>query len=544
MMTHYESLLIENVLIYDGTGLKPYLGWVLIQEGRIAAVGNTRYGSCSLNSSSMFKRFDGHGLAISPGFINIHSHSDTDILLHPECKTLVKQGITTETIGNCGSSAIYTWDFDTETWNRIFEKSHVNFKWNGVTGYLNAVSQVSPAVNVVPLFGHGDIRHQIVGDDGRSLNSQELVTAEKIAKRYMQEGAFGFSSGLEYVPGRFADGNEIAAVCRGIGTHGGMHATHLRNEGPGLLDAVREVIDAASMAKSNLKLEISHLKACGPSSWGSVKEALALLDQARVSGLDVAADFYPYLASSTSLPIVLPDWVLEKGTLEAISMLKDPNRCLEAEVDAHQRTMSQGGWERIVITGVRNRKNKWMEGLNLSDIAQRLGKRPAQAAISILIDEDMKVRIARFAISEDDLCTVMRHPNTCVITDGSNAVPEDGKIHPRSIGTFPRVLGHYAREKGVITMEEAVRKMTSLPASRLGLLDRGKIAPKFWADLVIFDKDTIIDQGTYEDPWRYPIGIFGVIVNGCPVVWEGELTGLRSGVGLCRGGIPVNISNK
>lgn len=525
------SYLLRNATIFDGSGHSPRTGSVLVVDGKIASSGDVSTSAVPAGANEV----DLHGLAVSPGFINIHSHSDTQVLTHPEAKTLLMQGITTETIGNCGGSAVDTSKWDDETWQKFQGKTGLRHRWDGVRGYLAAVNEVGPAVNVAAMFGHGDIRRRILGDDGRPMTEAEKQQAAEMARVCMTEGAFGVSSGLEYVPGRFADASELAAVSRPVAAAGGIHASHIRNEGPELIRAIGETIAVTEM--SGVRFEVSHIKACGPENWGKVKQALRMLDEQSAAtggrkGHEMTADFYPYLASSTELAIVLPDWVLEKGKKAGVVLLRDPGIRKKAEAESHERTERQGGWDKVVITGVATTRNKWMEGKNVAEIAAAAGKEPVVAALDLLLEEEMRVRIARFAIGEDDLVAVIRHPNTCVVTDGNNTVPEEGKPHPRSVGTFPRVLGHYAREQGVIPMQEAVRKMTSLPAKRLGIPDRGLIAPGYWADLVVFDQDRIIDRATYDNPWQYPEGIFAVFVNGVPAVWEGEVTGARPGGAL------------
>lgn len=517
-----------NALVFDGTGSEPRAGSVLVVDGKVSAWGDIPSSQVPQDAEPV----DLKGLAVSPGFINIHSHSDTHMILHPESKTLLFQGITTEVIGNCGGSDIDPSDWSDERWQEIFENSEVKEKWDGVRGYLDAVTAARPAANTAALFGHGDVRRRVLGDDGRPMTCEELNKAEAIALKWMEEGAFGVSSGLEYVPGRFANVQELAAVSRPVKAFGGFHASHIRNEGPDLLASIQECTDVA--AQSGVRFEVSHIKACGPQNWGKVKDALRMLDDQREKGLEMTADFYPYLASSTGLAIVLPDWVLEKGKGRALEGLREEGFRKRAESESDHRTSVQGGWDKIVICGVKKPENKWMEGKNLAEIAQVRGKAPEVMAIDLLLDENLEVRIARFAMSEDDLVDAIKHPRTAVVTDGYNTVPDKGKPHPRSVGTFPRVLGLYARDKGVISMEEAIRKMTSLPAKRLGLSNRGLVAPGYWADLVVFDPDKIEDKATYENPWQYPVGISAVFVNGEMVVRDGELTGARSGRALSR----------
>lgn len=521
-----QCYLLQNGLVFDGTGSEPKMGSVLVVGGKITQWGDIPRTSVPQDAEEI----DFRGMAISPGFINIHSHSDTDMILHPEAKTLLFQGITTEVIGNCGGSAIDPSDWTDKRWQEVLDNSEVEDKWDGVSGYLDAVRKARPAANTAALFGHGDVRRRVLGDDGRPMTRDELAKAEAIARKWMAEGAFGVSSGLEYVPGRFANVDELHAVSKPVKDYGGFHASHIRNEGPDLLPSIQECIDVAAL--SGVRFEVSHIKACGPDNWGKVEEALKMLDAQRENGLEMTADLYPYLASSTGLAIVLPDWVLEKGKRSAIEGLKDDGFRERARVESDRRTLVQGGWDKIVICGVKKPENKWMEGKNLAQIAEILEKAPDVAAIDLLQDESLDVRIARFAMSEDDLIQALRHPDTCVVTDGSNTVPERGKPHPRSVGSFPRVLGRYARDKGVISMGEAIRKMTSLPAKRLGLPDRGLVAPGYWADLVVFDPDKIEDKATYESPLQYAVGISAVFVNGRMVVKEGMLTGARPGNAL------------
>jgi N-acyl-D-amino-acid deacylase len=539
-MTGKESgapVLLENGLIFDGLGSPPREGSVLVLRDEVAAVGEVS--SALIPAGTL--RVNVKGLAVCPGFINIHSHSDTDMLMHPESKTLLKQGITTEVVGNCGGGPVDGLRIEEKTWQEIvscmIEKGAPRppVRWTSLAGYLDTVSLGRPAANVACLFGHGDVRRQVLGDDedGKPLNEERRRSAALIACKYMEEGAFGVSSGLEYVPGRCADAEELAAVAKPVAEFGGFHASHIRNEGPHLLESVKEIIAVAE--RSGVRSEVSHLKAVGPANWGKVKDALALMDEANGRGLTVNADFYPYLASSTGLSIVLPDWVLERGNTHGLEILRNPELRPRAVLESDQRTETQGGWHRVVITGAQKPENRWMEGMDLASIAAKMGTHPAESAVDILLAEDMRVRIARFAMDEDDLVCIIRHPGTCVVTDGWNGVPEKGKTHPRSVGTFPRVLGHYARDKGVISMEEAIRKMTSLPAQRLGIKNRGTIAPGYKADLIVFDPDKIIDKATYDDPWQYPEGIESVYVNGVLVIDGGDMTGRRPGLALRKG---------
>lgn len=575
---------LTNITIYDGTGKPAFTGDILIQGSTILSMGNATSGSIPPNSiPENTIQVDCQGLAAAPGFIDMHSHSDSGLPLHPEAECLIRQGITTTVGGNCGSSAAGISQDDDSAWNKYLEAGLA--KWNGLDGYLETIEKIRPAVNIAMLTGHGDLRRQIVGDSGRPLTCEEKEQMRSLAERAMSQGAFGISSGLEYVPGRFADIDELAYASLGVVPFNGIHASHIRNEGPMLLESIKEI--EAVTEKSNVRFEVSHLKACGPENWGKVRQVLDMFGTAKARGLNISCDFYPYLASSTGLSIVLPDWVLQNGKNAALALLEpygsmpgfardiagtgrnvegsgrkvpEPGsevpgsgnevpvfngtvvenkiafseRAKQACAEADTRTLVQGGWDKIVITSVTNPDDKWMEGLNVQNISCKLESPPSETAMGILVRNHMNVGIVRHAMSEDDLIAVMQYPHSCVVTDGSVSIPAKGKIHPRSIGTYPRLLGRYVRELGILPMEEAVRKCTSLPARKLGLHGRGLLAEGYTADLAIFDPDKIADKSTYQDPWQYPVGIFAVFVNGQPVIWEGEVTGNRPGQALRR----------
>ncbi len=511
-----RNFLLQGLTIYDGTGLPPISGDILISDGKIAAI--EQINSSIIPNDTL--KYDCSGLLASPGFIDIHSHSDRGILLHPQAECLIRQGITTSVGGNCGGSA------GSAPGEHQF--GDVQFRWKDLNGFLRAIEIARPAVNAALLFGHGDVRTQLVGNSGRPLTFQEKRSMIEISRKHMLAGAFGVSSGLEYAPGRFADLDELVAISEPVAGMDGIHAMHLRNEGPDLFESVEEAIKVAG--RSNVRFEISHLKSVGETNWGKLPNTLRMLDSAQVKGIDISADVYPYLASSTGLAIVLPDWVLAEGNIGAIKLLQ-PDSALRDKIaqESDRRTQEQGGWGKIVITSVHNPNDKWMEGLNMNQVAVKLSKPPQNAALDVLLHNKIRVRIIRHAMNENDLVAAMKHPRVCFVTDGTVTVKEDGKTHPRSIGTYPRVLGRYVREKAILPMEEAIRKMTSLPASKMKIYDRGVLKAGLAADIVVFDEETIIDKSSFQNPWQFPEGIHGVFVNGLPAIWEGEVTGIRAG---------------
>jgi N-acyl-D-amino-acid deacylase len=523
-MKHLDSsraYYLQNLCIYDGLANPPIHGDILVCDGKIAKIGWVDSAAVPVDAI----RLECGGLSASPGFIDIHSHSDRAIVLHPEAECLLKQGITTSVGGQCGGSAAG------KATEPHYEQQYASAGiplWEDFEGFLKAVQRAKPAVNLAMLFGHGDVRTQIVGASGRPLTSEEKSTMVDICRKHMALGAFGISSGLEYLPGRFADVDELAVASKAVKERDGIHACHMRNEGPELVESVQEAIAVAE--KSKVRFEISHLKAVGEDNWGKLPGVLGMLDEAEARNVEISADVYPYFASSTELAIVMPDWSLADGKRAGMQLIMNDSD-VRAKI-AHEsdvRTRKQGGWDKIVVLSVVNPENKWMEGLSIVEIASKSGKPPQEEALDILIQNSMQVGIIRHSMSESDLVAAMRHPRTCIVTDGSIGVESEGKIHPRSIGTYARFLGHFVREKKVLPMPEAIRRVTSLPAAKMRIHDRGLLREGLAADLVIFDPDKIADRSTYQDPWHFPDGIPGVFVNGKPAVWEGELTGIRSG---------------
>jgi N-acyl-D-amino-acid deacylase len=375
-----------------------------------------------------------------------------------------------------------------------------------------------------------------MGYDRRPPTAAELDRMQGLLDDELAAGAFGLSTGLIYPPGCYAETEEIIALAQVVARRGGFYATHMRNENALLVEAVAESLRIGK--EGGCAVQISHHKACGRSNWGRVQTTLAMLEEAVEEGLDVTADQYPYVATSTGLSTCLPKWVFEGGPPKALQRLRDPEtrRQIRSEVEEAARTgyiADGGGWASIVIAGVATEGNRFAEGLSVARIAELWDLDPAEAALRILDEESLAVSIVHFTISEEDVERVMRHPSTMIGSDGSARALAGplgtGKPHPRAYGTFPRVLGHYVRERGVLSLEEAVWKMTGLPARRLRLDDRGIIRPGARADLVLFDPATIQDTATYTDPHQLAAGIDYVFVNGVPALAEGRITGELAG---------------
>ncbi len=529
------DLIVGDVRIVDGSGGPWFHGWIGIRDGRIARVG---HGSPPRATRTL----DGRGLVACPGFIDIHGHSDLALLVNPTADSKVLQGVTTEVIGNCGYSPAPVTEVSLPELRAAAGRlgDEVDWSWRSFGDYLERLGGTS--LNVVPLVGHGAVRLAILGADDRAPAPEELAEMERLVEEAMAAGAFGLSSGLIYPPGCFAGTEELIALARAAGRWGGLYATHIRGEGDTLVAAVAEAIRIGEEA--GVRVEIAHHKAVGEKNWGKVRETLAMMEEARRRGVDVACDVYPYAASSTTLTACFPPWAHRGGLRSLLERLRDPGAREEIrrsifEDGGWENFLRQGNWSRIRVSGVKSEKNRELVGRDLEEIARIRGKDPFDALCNLVLEEEGDVSMVVFEMDPGDVAFVLAHRLSCVGSDGVCLAPRgilgEGKPHPRSYGTFPRVLGEYVREEGLLPLEEAVRKMTSHPARRLGLQDRGLIAPGFAADLVILDPERIGDRATFAEPHRFPAGIEWVLVNGEVVVERGEHTGTTPGRLLRRG---------
>jgi len=523
------DIVLKNVRIVDGTGNPWFRGDVAIRDGRIAAVG--RLGDVKARRS-----VDLAGLAAAPGFIDIHSHSDLQILVNPRAESKIRQGVTTEVVGNCGNSVAPLAGAAVEEFAGRAAGLGFELSWRTLGEYLDAVTARGTAVNIASLVGHGTVRKSVVGYGDRDASEPEIEAMREMVAAAMRDGAFGMSSGLIYPPGCYTKTVELIALGETVRAGGGFYASHIRNEGSQLLAAAREHIEIGE--RSGVALQWSHIKAAGQAMWGKAEELLRMIDAARRRGVEITADIYPYEATSTGLSMYLPKWAHVGGRTELLRRLRDPadRRRMREEVTARAR--DRGAWAKIVIASVESDKNQDLTGLTVSEIAARQQKEPVDVIIDLLAEEAGAVNMVSFAMCEDDICRLLRHPAVMIGSDGAALAPygrlDNGKPHPRNYGTFPRVLGKYVREENVLTLEDAVRKMTALPAGRLGLRDRGLLVPGMWADITVFDPAGIRDLATYADPKQYPAGIAYVLVNGRVAIEGGEPTGVLAGQALRR----------
>ena len=535
MMERYD-LIIRNGRIIDGTGNPYFTADIGIVGEEIAAI--SRIG----DAMEADRVLDATGMIVSPGFIDTHSHDDVYILIDPQCSQKVRQGVTTDVIGNCGFSMAPLSDAhcnDFKAASAIMGGNRMGDDfWNlrSFAQFVERLDAAKPGINVVPLVGHGTIRIAVIGFEDRAPSEYEMTEMKEMTEEAMQAGAFGLSTGLIYVPANYADTDEIIELARVAAKYGGIYATHMRSEGDHELEAIQETLKIAREA--NMAAHIAHHKIAGRENWGNSKLTLKAFSDARAKGLVVTWDQYPYRAGSTFLPAALPPHIQAQGAKLFSEKLKDPavRRKIREEIESDELSSWENlirgaGFENIIISA--SPRNGDFIGKSIAEIAKMTAKDPFDVYFDLVIEEQMEAAMVIFMMDDGDIERILKAPDTMI---GSDGVPGFGsaKIHPRMTGTFPRILGHYVRERGVITIQEAIRKMTSLPAQTFGLYTKGILRQGMDADLVIFDPDAIIDKSTYEDPLQPPEGIRWVIVNGKIAVEEGKITGATSGKVLRR----------
>jgi N-acyl-D-amino-acid deacylase len=504
----YMDVLLTGVDVIDGSGSPPYRADVALQGDRIAAIG-------TLSAQAAPMVIDGRGLVAAPGFIDMHSHSDATLPINPQARSKIHQGVTTEVVGMCGGSPAPLDPAGRE--RRMRSDPRLPWNWDTFGTYLDVLRSNGISVNVVPVVGHGTVREYVLGLEDRLPTPDELDRMARAVAQAMDEGAWGLSTGLIYPPSVYADTEELVTLSRVAAARGGFYFSHIRGESETLLDAVAEAIEIGERA--GLPVQIAHFKAMGEAYWSRLSDAIELIDQARARGIDVAADRYPYIASSTSLAASLPHWAHDGGRDALLARLRDPAQRQRIHDDPVTQSRR---WERTVISYAPGHA-EW-EGHSVTEIAADQGQEdaPAETAFDLLLEGEGRVSVIHFGMCEENLAAVLRHPAVMIGSDGSALSPcgplGEGKAHPRNYGTFPRVLAKYAREEGVLSLPEAVHKMTGLSASRIGLRDRGLLRVGWAADLVLFNPDTVRDVATFDDPYRYPEGIPYVFVNGQAVV--------------------------
>ncbi len=524
------DLIIEDGMVYDGSGAEPKQMDIGVLGDRIAVLGK-------LKNRTARSRLSAAGLAIAPGFIDIHTHTETELLIDPHAQSKVRQGVTTELAGQCGDSvAPLTAEMRASWHERLMREYGVPVDWTDFRGFYRRLQQNGMLTNWLTMVGQGTLREHVVGKDNRPATPVEISQMQQLTLTCFNQGVWGISSGLEYTPGSFATADEIAALCSVMSSEdksrpSGIYATHMRNEDDTVEEALTEAITIAQQA--GIALQVSHLKASGKRNWYKTPKLLQMLDEARRRGQRVTADRYPYIAYSTGLSALFPLWSREGGTEKFLARLQQSELLPKIQAEVQFKIDRLGDWHAVLISGVETEKNKWMQGKRIDDIAAQLQQAPFELTRQLLLEDQTHVSMCGFGMSEEDTKLILNHPAVAIGSDGS-ALATTGKLstghpHPRAFGTFPRVLGKYARDEQLFALAEAIRKMTSLPAGILGLPYRGLLKPGYFADLVIFDPQQIADVATYENPKQYPVGIPHVLVNGEWVILNSELTDRRPG---------------
>ncbi len=521
------TTLIRGATVIDGTGAPATASDVLLAEGKIAVTAKRG----QLREAD--RVVDADGLVLAPGFIDAHSHADNAPLLAGTDVAKLSQGVTTEVVGNCGfAPAPCPPDRRTEI-ERLCGRLYPAFScdWSTVDEWYATADTRGYPTNVVPLAGHQPIRAAVLGMADRRPTADELARMKAELSAALDAGAAGLSSGLIYPPGVYGDVDELAALATAL-PPGAVYATHLRNEGGRLLEAVGEAIEVARRA--GCRLQVSHLKAAGRPAWGSVPKALRLMDEAWNEGIRVHHDVYPYEANSTLLSACLPPWFHDGGHAATLDRLRDPGALRRAEHDIEtddgtwENWVAGSGWDRVLVASARD---TGAEGHTLTELAERTRRRPFEVLTDLLVASELTAWMSVFAMSPADVTDALLHPRALVGSDG--APPGgSGKPHPRGFGTFTRVLAHYVRETGLLSWEEAIAKMTSRTAAAFGLTGRGVITAGAAADLVLFDPATVADRATFTDPTRSSAGIELVVLNGRTAFEAGEATGPRAGYRL------------
>ena len=524
------DVVIHHGRIIDGTGSPWYSGDIGIRQGKIAAIGN-------LAGAPALRTIDARGMVVAPGFIDMLGQSELTILVDPHLPSKIYQGITTEITGEGGSIAPLN--------DAILKADHVTYEhygiqpdWRTFRGYFARLRKQGMGINLASYVGATQVRRMVLGDDDRAPDAAELERMKALVREAMEEGAAGLSTSLQYAPAPYASTEELIALASEAARFGGIYATHMRSEADAIIPALDEAIRIGREA--GIPVEIWHLKAAGKANWGRMPEILSRIQKARGSGVDITADTYAYPAGFNSLSAIVPPWAHDGGDAKLVERLNDP--AIRARIRKEMETPS-GKWENewqevtgpesILVGAVQNPKLLPLQGKTIAQIAKIWGKDPIDATFDLLIQDQAFTQVGIFMMSEPDIVLTLQQPWVSICND-SQGTATDGLLgkehpHPRAYGTFPRILRKYVREERKLTLPDAIRKFSALPAQRMRLVDRGVLKEGMWADVVIFDPDTIRDRATFENPNQLSEGMRFVLVNGVPVIEEGKMTNALPG---------------
>jgi len=519
------DIVIENGHVIDGTGSPWYAADIGIRDGRIAAIGH-------LANAATARRIDAHGQVVAPGFIDMLGQSELTILVNPHLPSKIFQGITTEITGE-GLSVAPLDDDIIQTDRVYYDHLQITPDWRRLSGYFARLERQGMGINLATYVGATQVRRMVLGDQDRAPDPAELKRMRQLVREAMEQGAVGVSTSLQYAPAPYASTGELVALASEAAAYGGVYATHMRSESDSVLEALDEAIRIGREAA--IPVEVWHIKAAGKANWGRMPEIVAKIDEARRSGVDIAADTYAYTAWYNSMSAFVPPWAHDGGDEKLIARLKDPET--RARIIRDMKTPG-GGWDNewqeipgpqaILIGAVTNPSLLPLQGRTLAEAAQLREQDPIDALLDILVEDKAFTGCAVFAMSQQDVTLALRQPWVSINNDSSGTAP-DGLLgrehpHPRAYATFPRILRKYVREDSLITLPEAIRKFTSLPANKMHLTDRGTLTEGNWADLVVFDPDSVRDLATFEEPNQLSVGMDWVLVNGVPVIADGKAT--------------------
>ena len=527
------DVIIRGGHVIDGAGNPWIKADVGIRAGHIARIGR-------LEGAQAARVIDATGQVVAPGFIDMHTHSEYVLLYDGNAQSKIRQGVTTEVFGEATSPGPIEGP-GVDPNKELLKPLRIDLTWNDLNGYFQRLMKTRSSVNVASYVSACQVRYDVVGFENRPPTADEMEKMRRLVASSMEQGAVGLADALEATCG-YAKTDELIEEAKVVARYGGIYGTHLRGEGDAVLNSIREAIEIGE--KANLPVEIFHIKVAGSNNWGRMPELVALINSARARGVDINANQYPYIAANHPTLPLLPPWALEGGVDKTMERLLDPQLRLRIRHDIENGlpdwnsnyVRQSGGWRGIVIGATHTEKNASLPGKNLEEIGRMREKDPANAFFDLLVEEHGQVTCMPFMMNEKDVQTALREPWVDIASDGSSLSTEGqlaaGHPHPRNFGTFPRILGHYVREEKVLTLEDGVRRMTSLPAQRLGLKDRGLLREGYWADVVVFDPDRISDTATFASPKQYPAGINYVVVNGRVVIDKGNHTGERPGMVL------------
>ncbi len=521
------SVLIKNGLIVDGNLNKPFNGDLLIEDNKIMEIGN-------LDNINADKVIDAKGRVVSPGFIDTHSHSDLMILVNPYNEIKIRQGITTEVLGQDGVSMAPLPKKFISPWRKNIagldgDSDEIDWEYETTDNYLKMMEKNGVGLNEAYLVPHGNVRMEVIGLEAREATAEEIKKMCEITEREMKAGAFGLSTGLIYIPCAYSHTKELIEMCKVVAKYDGSFVIHQRSEADTIIESMKEVINIGE--ESGVKIHFSHFKVCGKKNWKYIDDVIDLLKEAQDRGLKVSYDQYPYAAGSTMLGVILPPWAHAGGTDKLIERLKD-DECrkkmihdMENGIPGWDNFVDFAGLDQIFVTSVKTKKNEDLIGKNLEEVGKMRNKDPYNATFDLLCEEENAVGMVDFYGLEEHVIKFLNRREQNVCTDGLLS----GKPHPRAYGSFPRVIGRYVRDQKVLSLENAVYKMSKKAAEAFSIKNRGSLEVGNYADIVIFDLNIVEDKGTYVDPIQYPTGIDYVIINGQVVIEEGKYIKLKAG---------------